>query len=609
MVRLLAIAVWIATLAAAWPAQAQDNFRCRNGANVDREERCRFFAHFDERGSDDPRILQPLGVQSPDGARSIAIVVGIDEYPNWEGGRIQAAADDVRNLRRFLINHQDFDEVIVLQNDDATAENIRYFLQIYVPARGTLFQNRTRVLFAYSGHGLPGNDEAEAALVLNRATWQGDGNHLLPLSELRGQLQRAARASYQVIALINACYGGDIFRDAPSGGNPYVITARSAHAMTAGARGSLVWTAGEAGRGSVFFDSLIGAVAAANRQTIYDPASGRIVQRGNAAVPLIDVFGDVTRQIAQRPPPLNETQVSPPWWGSIREGEPSEGGFFLLTTVERPWDLAQIFTDPLQVLSNPFEYITRPVRATATAPIYAPSGPVSSVPGRPDLQVFNPPQQYPIQGIDISEEDFGTINWQRVRQAGIRFVYFRATSGASRVDARLQQNLSETQDAGLLFGAYHVFSFCEPVEAQLRNVTGIFPVSDRSMPMVVDFGAFRSTTAERRCRPRIDEARAHALEFLQGVEAHYGKRPVIYGPTRVISDLLDPRFAAYALWVADFFEGGEPVRGAPRAWTLWQYGDGIVDGISEPVAHNAFFGTEEQFAVFMAGDSEVARRQ
>ena len=149
--------VSIALLTFAVPAVSQTpaySGVCPNGAPA-REKYCNFFVHFnnDSNSPLDIRIAEALEVKTASETRSIGLIVAIDKYPMIPGGDISAAAVDAQRLQDFLIHEQKFDEVILLRNQDATIDNINYFLEDYLVNRPSDFNKKARLLIAYSGHG------------------------------------------------------------------------------------------------------------------------------------------------------------------------------------------------------------------------------------------------------------------------------------------------------------------------------------------------------------------------------------------------------------------------------------------------------------------------
>src|SRR4051812_44769981 len=133
---------------------------CPNGAEVADGAKCQYFYVFKGDGDStavDPRIRDALRGDGDNPVRSLALIVGISEYPNSPGMNLAAARKDVDNLKAFLKDSQQFDEIVVLENQDATEANIRYFLGKYFVRRGIQFDTKSRFLFAYSGHGVKVN--------------------------------------------------------------------------------------------------------------------------------------------------------------------------------------------------------------------------------------------------------------------------------------------------------------------------------------------------------------------------------------------------------------------------------------------------------------------
>ena len=200
--------------------------------------------------------------------RSIAVIVGISEYKNPHFN-LPAAKIDVENLKHFLIDDQQFDEVIVLENEAVSINNIRYFLRTYATHRAASYSGKVRFLFAFSGHGVPVESVGDAAtgagvrpsvgLALVDASDDRDLENIYGLDELRPLFIDLAKNTYHFLALINACYGGDIFGLSIGGGDPNDPESRSSWGITAGPDDNTVISLG-AGHGSLFFDTLIQGV-------------------------------------------------------------------------------------------------------------------------------------------------------------------------------------------------------------------------------------------------------------------------------------------------------------------------------------------------------------
>ena len=72
-----------------------------------------------------------------------------------------------------------------------------------------------------------------------------------------------------------------------------------------------------------------------------------------------------------------------------------------------------------------------------------------------------------IQGIDVSrwQDD---IDWQKVKDAGTRFAFIKATEGGDHLDPMFRKNWAEAKKAGVPRGAYHFVYWCRPAKDQVR---------------------------------------------------------------------------------------------------------------------------------------------
>ena len=88
--------------------------------------------------------------------------------------------------------------------------------------------------------------------------------------------------------------------------------------------------------------------------------------------------------------------------------------------------------------------------------------------------------------------------------------------------------------------------------------------------------------------------------LLREMEAHTGKRPIIYTDITFHKDVLEGEFEDYPFWLRSV--AAEPhERYADRRWTLWQFTTtGRVPGVKGDVDRNAFYGTENQWNIFLA---------
>ena len=156
---------------------------------------------------------------------------------NNQANDLVPAKNDLVHLKEFLKNDQKFDEVIVLENDDVHIENVNFFLSTYL-INNALAHGKSRVLITYSGHGVGSSAVgSKGNLLLSQARSFQDTNQMLSMGILKTYFSELGPQNFQLLALVNACFGGDLFSDSRSGGNIYATNGPGARALTAPVRG------------------------------------------------------------------------------------------------------------------------------------------------------------------------------------------------------------------------------------------------------------------------------------------------------------------------------------------------------------------------------------
>jgi len=195
----------------------------------------------------------------------------------------------------------------------------------------------------------------------------------------------------------------------------------------------------------------------------------------------------------------------------------------------------------------------------------------------------------PIQGIDVSYFQ-GNVDWKKVGKAGIRFAYIKATEGADRFDPEFRDNWNGAKRAGVIRGAYHMMYWCSPASAQASWFLAHLPKDSDTLPPVLDL---EWNGHSKTCPHKI--ARKSALAkikvMLDAMEAHTGRRPIIYTDPKFHHDVLEGEFTEYQFWLRSVAaEPEEKYRG--RDWSFWQFTTtGRVPGVTGAVDRNTYNGT------------------
>ncbi len=88
--------------------------------------------------------------------------------------------------------------------------------------------------------------------------------------------------------------------------------------------------------------------------------------------------------------------------------------------------------------------------------------------------------------------------------------------------------------------------------------------------------------------------------FMDKLEQHYGKRPIIYTAPDFYDDNLKGAFTNYPFWLRAVAQ--HPSKVYPgRPWTFWQYsGSGLSQGVNGKIDLNVFHGSEDDWHRWLA---------
>jgi lysozyme len=182
------------------------------------------------------------------------------------------------------------------------------------------------------------------------------------------------------------------------------------------------------------------------------------------------------------------------------------------------------------------------------------------------------------KGLDVSNWN-GTIKWGTVAAAGYRFAFGKATEGTSYTDATYTANRNGSENAGLVFGAYH---FARPAGSTVAGATAsaiaqadhflaVAAPQPGELPPVLDLETTGKLPASRLL--------AWTLAWLGEVYARTGVEPFIYtSPLFWKGNLANSTAAAAAgtpLWIAHWTSASKPTVPAQNwngdGWTFWQW--------------------------------------
>jgi lysozyme len=203
----------------------------------------------------------------------------------------------------------------------------------------------------------------------------------------------------------------------------------------------------------------------------------------------------------------------------------------------------------------------------------------------------------PVKGIDVSYYQ-GDIDWAQVRAAGVDFAYLKATEGGDHVDPKFHDNWRAAKHVGVPRGAYHFIYWCRPAREQALWFMLNVPQDAEALPPVLDLEwNAHSPTCSKRVSPKT--AREMIDTLLAAMEAHTGKRPIIYTDTVFHADVLEGHYTSYDFWLRSV--AAEPKKiYKKRPWLMWQYTTtGRVKGIAGNVDLKTFQGNSRGWRRFL----------
>ncbi len=197
-------------------------------------------------------------------------------------------------------------------------------------------------------------------------------------------------------------------------------------------------------------------------------------------------------------------------------------------------------------------------------------------------------------GIDVSTYQ-NTIDWNRVKAAGIEFVFIRLGfrgygTGKLVADSMFRKNISGAMAAGLKVGVYfysQAINEQEAVEEASMCLQLLEGYGGLQFPVAIDVEYATSSLTGRADRLTRDERTRVCIAFCETVK-NAGYIPAVYANKDFLENkLYASSISNYIIWLAHY-TGSVDVKSSYKGrYDIWQYTSrGTVDGISGPVDMN-----------------------
>lgn len=199
-----------------------------------------------------------------------------------------------------------------------------------------------------------------------------------------------------------------------------------------------------------------------------------------------------------------------------------------------------------------------------------------------EIAAFSPASSILYEGIDVSEWQ-GEIDWERVRDSGIKIVYIRASEGNNYIDPDVMRNYNGAKENDIKVGFYHYLTARSQEEAIEQAEFFVSAVKGLNIDcrLAMDFESFGDLS--------LSEINLIAETFLEEVEDLSGKEVIIYSDAYNAAYTFSAELAKrYPIWVADYYVS-EPGDGRWQVWDGFQYTDeGRIAGIEGYVDRDFF---------------------
>lgn len=179
-------------------------------------------------------------------------------------------------------------------------------------------------------------------------------------------------------------------------------------------------------------------------------------------------------------------------------------------------------------------------------------------------------------GIDVSSYQ-KDIDWgATAKDKNIKFVYVKATEGATYRSRHYQYNIENARQYGIHVGAYHFFRPNVPVEKQFRNFTSVVKKEDQDLIPLIDVEVRGNNLT---VKALVDSV----LAFADKLEDYYGCKPMIYTGHAFYNSYLSGKISGYPLFIARYSKVEPRLMGGAN-WVLWQFSEkGVIAGIDHAV--------------------------
>ena len=200
---------------------------------------------------------------------------------------------------------------------------------------------------------------------------------------------------------------------------------------------------------------------------------------------------------------------------------------------------------------------------------------------------FGPSSNKIFNGIDVSAWQ-NIINFEEVKEDGIKTVYIKSSEGTDYIDPYFERNYQKAKENGLYVGVYHYVRARNIKEAENEAdfFYSVIKGKEIDCKLCMDFESFGYLNRQ--------EINNIALSFLERLKKISNMEVIVYSNTYTATNIFSKELTKYPLWVAQYGVERPSVNGNWDSWVGFQYTDaGNIKGIAGNVDRDKF--TKEIF--------------
>ena len=169
-------------------------------------------------------------------------------------------------------------------------------------------------------------------------------------------------------------------------------------------------------------------------------------------------------------------------------------------------------------------------------------------------------------GADVSVYQ-GNIDFDVLASQDIEFVFIKATEGSIYQDVNFKKNWENANNASLLCGAYHFFSYDSQGKTQADNfIKTVGDLKDDNLIPVVDVEYYGDKHINK---PERADVIKELRSYIDGIEKRYGVKPMIYTRPDLYREYLKGEFDDCKKWITSLYY---PIDyDYHDDWCVWQF--------------------------------------